>query len=196
MNVFQRATGASMLILTVGLVPCELAFASSGSILWAQQNHVAPQPTAAVGPTSGASPAPTQPTIQSTATPSASSVPAQATGQGVPTPAASPATAQPTAGVVPTQSVAPSGPVAAVIEALVSRAEQRYESGDVLGAIEDYTEVLRLSPGYLDAYTSRGYARAELGDPQGALADLRQALRLNPNLPEVQDALRALQETP
>src|SRR5215212_6550752 len=69
----------------------------------------------------------------------------------------------------------------ATAEELYRRGAARFSAGDLDGAIEDFTETLRLDPTHAAAYTNRGLARSDLGDQQGAIADATEALRLAPN---------------
>lgn len=57
----------------------------------------------------------------------------------------------------------------------------RYAQGDYKGAIENFTQAIRLQPDYADAYTFRSSARLYLEEYQEALADSTQAIRLAPN---------------
>ncbi|MBZ0308389.1 MAG: tetratricopeptide repeat protein, partial [Anaerolineae bacterium] len=66
-----------------------------------------------------------------------------------------------------------------------SRAFGKHESGDVEGAIEDYTEAIRLKSDYADAYINRGVAHRDKGDVEGAIADYDTAIRLRPGDAEV-----------
>ncbi len=47
----------------------------------------------------------------------------------------------------------------------------RSESGDYQGAIDNYTQAIRLNPGDEISYIRRGYARMQLGDYEGAIND-------------------------
>ena len=58
---------------------------------------------------------------------------------------------------------------------------KKFRGGDYTGAIEDFTEAIRLSPNEPEIYSNRGLARARTGDFQGALADYNQAIRIEPN---------------
>lgn len=61
------------------------------------------------------------------------------------------------------------------------RAYEKYESGDLDSAIEDYTEAIRLNLAYFAAYNNRGLARARTGDVEGAIADYDTAVHLKPD---------------
>ena len=65
------------------------------------------------------------------------------------------------------------------------RGSQRLQQRDYKGAIEAFTQALRLNPNLIEAYTSRGNARLLLGDKPGALEDYNHALHLNPNCANV-----------
>lgn len=65
-------------------------------------------------------------------------------------------------------------------EQLFIRAMNRSKEGDKAGAIGDYTEVISLNPGFVEAYNNRGILRRMAGDFKGALADYDSAVRLNP----------------
>jgi tetratricopeptide (TPR) repeat protein/Zn-dependent protease len=60
------------------------------------------------------------------------------------------------------------------------RAGVRAEMGDFRGAIADYSQVLRLSPGKREALVMRGNAYFQLKDYQRAIADADQVLSLKP----------------
>lgn len=53
--------------------------------------------------------------------------------------------------------------------------------GDREGEIQDYTQALKLDPGYFKAYHNRGNARRQSGDEPGAFEDIQQALELKPD---------------
>ena len=52
--------------------------------------------------------------------------------------------------------------------------------GDPAGALEEYSEALRLNPGYADAYYNRANVLDGQGDLAGAIADYDRAIELNP----------------
>jgi tetratricopeptide (TPR) repeat protein len=55
-------------------------------------------------------------------------------------------------------------------------------------AVEDFDEVVRLSPKDAEAYNNRCWTRAAIGDLQPALKDCNEALRLNPGLVDALDS--------
>jgi len=67
------------------------------------------------------------------------------------------------------------------VEQFFDQGVNKFERGDYSGAIEDFSEAIRLSPNEPDIYTNRGLARASQGDFQGAIADYNKAIRINPN---------------
>ena len=49
--------------------------------------------------------------------------------------------------------------------------------GDYAGAIDDYTQVIRLKPDDADAYIKRGDTKRQLKDYAGAIEDYNQAIK-------------------
>lgn len=66
-------------------------------------------------------------------------------------------------------------------EDLVQRGLERDLSGDLQGAIADYSEAIRLDPTLAVAYSNRGAVLTDLADYQNAIVDLDEAIRLDPN---------------
>src|SRR5713226_5789339 len=66
-------------------------------------------------------------------------------------------------------------------EDFYNRGVTRASAGDYRGAVEDFTQALRVNPNAAEAYMGRGFARAELKDYPAAIEDFTQALRINPN---------------
>jgi tetratricopeptide (TPR) repeat protein len=64
--------------------------------------------------------------------------------------------------------------------AYFNRASTRYDLGDRLGAIQDYTEVLRIHPHDDVAYNNRGLAYYDQNDSDSAMSDFEQAVQYNP----------------
>lgn len=57
----------------------------------------------------------------------------------------------------------------------------RKNKGDLDGAIQDYTEAIRLNPDNDPAYNNRGVARKNKVDLDGAIQDFTEAIRLKPD---------------
>lgn len=68
---------------------------------------------------------------------------------------------------------------------LFRQGETKLQGGDYPGAIENYSQVLKLDAVNTDAYISRGVARFGLGDKQGAINDFTAALQLDANNADV-----------
>ena len=56
----------------------------------------------------------------------------------------------------------------------------KYDQKDFKGAIQDYTNVIKLNPKNSDAYYIRGNTKYELKDYRGAIQDYNKAIELNP----------------
>jgi tetratricopeptide (TPR) repeat protein len=65
-------------------------------------------------------------------------------------------------------------------EELTRRAAQRFQQGDVRGALADVNAALARDSRYAGAYALRGAIRGQSGDRAGAIADLGRALELAP----------------
>ena len=61
----------------------------------------------------------------------------------------------------------------------------KQQSGDMKGAIEDYSKGIEFNPKYAEAYFNRGNSKAALGDLQGALQDFNKAIENNPSFSSV-----------
>ena len=70
---------------------------------------------------------------------------------------------------------------AAPHEELTRRAAQRFQAGDVRGALADASAAIARDSHYAAAYAVRGTIRGQSGDRAGAIADLGRALALAPN---------------
>ncbi|MEH2195733.1 MAG: tetratricopeptide repeat protein [Nostoc sp.] len=66
-------------------------------------------------------------------------------------------------------------------ENFFNRGNDKREKKDYQGAIEDYSQTIKINPNYVDAYNYRGVARSALGDNKGAIEDYNQAIKINPN---------------
>lgn len=61
------------------------------------------------------------------------------------------------------------------------RANRKYIEGDFSGAIEDYSEVIKLNPNYTDAYINRAICYAEQKKHKQAILDYNKAIELYPS---------------
>ena len=57
----------------------------------------------------------------------------------------------------------------------------KFDLGDFMGAIEEYTNAIRLQPDDADAYYNRGFAKAKLEQHFAAIADYTMAIVLKPD---------------
>ncbi|CAG9465078.1 unnamed protein product [Pedinophyceae sp. YPF-701] len=64
------------------------------------------------------------------------------------------------------------------MSAHVALGTARALTGDLSGAVEDFTAAVNLEPRYYDTYKRRAQARAALGKPKAAIEDLEEALSL------------------
>jgi len=62
-----------------------------------------------------------------------------------------------------------------------NRGNEKYQTGDYVGAIADFDQVIRLEPNNSIHYSNRGNAYYRQGEYQQAITDFDQAIRLNPN---------------
>ena len=58
---------------------------------------------------------------------------------------------------------------------------EKYENGDLLGAIADYTKAIEINPNIDLAYFNRGFSKYDLKDYKGAISDYTKAIALDPN---------------
>jgi tetratricopeptide (TPR) repeat protein len=70
---------------------------------------------------------------------------------------------------------------AIMAENVFNQGLNKAKNGDYIGAIENFSQALRLNAQYDQAYYNRGLGRFKLGANQEAIIDLTQALRLNPD---------------
>ena len=64
---------------------------------------------------------------------------------------------------------------------LLNSGLDKAESGNLKGAIADWTKAIEMYPRYGIAYFNRGIAKHELGDLRGAIADYTKAIEYDPN---------------
>ena len=62
----------------------------------------------------------------------------------------------------------------------VNAGVEKGESGDLQGAIADFTKAIEINPQYAIAYTNRGFAKSNSKDYQGAIVDYNKAIQINP----------------
>lgn len=55
------------------------------------------------------------------------------------------------------------------------------KSGDLYGAIKDYTKAIQINPNSFVAYNNRGLSKLKLKDFKGAIADYTKAIEIDPN---------------
>jgi tetratricopeptide (TPR) repeat protein len=80
------------------------------------------------------------------------------------------------------ERVATSPPhLVADLENLFEAGMKKQEQEDYVGAIADYTALLKAQPDRVDAYSNRGFAYAMLNNLKSALADFDRAIELAPN---------------
>lgn len=72
------------------------------------------------------------------------------------------------------------GPAPTDAEGFFARGNKRYGEGKFQGAIEDYTEALKLNPTHASAFQNRCVARIGLKDFAGSIEDCSKAIQLNP----------------
>src|SRR5205085_2648448 len=72
---------------------------------------------------------------------------------------------------------------------LQGQADAKRKQGDLVGAIEDYGEAIRVSPPNTALHYLRGIARLESGDRAAAAEDFAAGLKLDPNNATLQKLL-------
>ena len=66
-------------------------------------------------------------------------------------------------------------------EELFKKGNEQFHQSDYQGAVNSFTEAIKLNPKYANAYNDRGVTRFQLADKQGAIEDYNQAIKINPN---------------
>lgn len=62
----------------------------------------------------------------------------------------------------------------------LERGIERFRIGDMQGAIQDYTQAIKINSNLAEAYLKRAIARDVTGGKLGAIKDYTQAIRINP----------------
>ena len=78
------------------------------------------------------------------------------------------------------QPVSPSN--SNLAQSYYNRGVGRYQTGDKLGAIEDYCKAIQYNPQFIQAYYNRGIAHYQQRNYQKALEDLSKTIALNSNI--------------
>jgi serine/threonine protein kinase/predicted TPR repeat methyltransferase len=73
-----------------------------------------------------------------------------------------------------------SGQADPAAEAALTEGNQRFQEGDLSGALAALTRAVELAPDFTEAYNNRGVVLSALGDLGAALRDFQRALELNP----------------
>ena len=66
-------------------------------------------------------------------------------------------------------------------EDFIYRGYTKGKSGDLYGAIIDYTKAIEINPNSFTAFNNRGLLKLQLKDYKGAIADFTKAIEINPN---------------
>lgn len=77
-------------------------------------------------------------------------------------------------------ATSPQQPIAN-LDKLFEAGLKKQEREDYVGAIADYTDLLKTDPNRVDAYSNRGFAYAMLNNLKSALVDFDRAIELAPN---------------
>ena len=62
---------------------------------------------------------------------------------------------------------------------LYKQGNTKLDTGDINGAISDYTKAIEINPNYSDAYVNRGVAKGNSGDNAGAISDYSKAIKID-----------------
>jgi tetratricopeptide (TPR) repeat protein len=66
-----------------------------------------------------------------------------------------------------------------------NRGVDKYQAGDLKGALADFDEAIRLQDDFVSAYVNRANIKDDLGDPSGALVDYATALKYEQSDPNI-----------
>ena len=70
-------------------------------------------------------------------------------------------------------------PVALTAEDYNEHGQTKFQSDDYIGAIEDFTEAIKINPKYANVYSNRGEAEFHLGNYARAIADCTHAIKID-----------------
>lgn len=94
---------------------------------------------------------------------------------------------------VPAPASAPApAPVALVLNPamdLYNTGRNRFDAGDIKGAIDAYLQAIKLEPGSAEVYLNLGHAYLKLEKDNDAIKAFKQSLKINPAQPETQYGL-------
>jgi tetratricopeptide (TPR) repeat protein len=63
-----------------------------------------------------------------------------------------------------------------------NRGNQKFRTGDLPGAIENYSKAISCLPHFVEAYHNRGTAKAKSGDMAGAIEDYNYAIEIDSSI--------------
>jgi tetratricopeptide (TPR) repeat protein len=113
---------------------------------------------------------------------------APAPARAVTTPAPTVATPAPSV-TTPAPTVATPAPASSEASELYLTGRNRFESGDVTGAVEAYLQSIKLEPKSAEVFFNLGYAYLKLEKDGDAIKAFKQSIKLNPDKPETQYGL-------
>ena len=89
----------------------------------------------------------------------------------------------------PAPAPVPVAPVLNPAMDLYTTGRNRFDAGDVKGAIDAYLQSIKLEPGSAEVFLNLGHAYLKLQKDSDAIKAFRQSLKLNPDQPETQYGL-------
>jgi tetratricopeptide (TPR) repeat protein len=69
-----------------------------------------------------------------------------------------------------------------VVDTYLGEGETKAKNNDAKGAIDNFSQVIKIDPQSAEAYNNRGAVRESTGDTEGAIKDYTQALKINPQM--------------
>lgn len=111
----------------------------------------------------------------------------------IPKPQAPPAPTNPTGtpaqAALPTTTPPPPAPSSMTAQQYFDRAMEKRKKYDLFGAIEDFTEAIRLKPDFAQAYAFRGFDYSVLRKLDNAIHDYSEVIRIDPHYWTVYNSL-------